>query len=1063
LRDLHDGLVGKMRNQGVLTNQQVSQNKIGREAIPAFNVNFMQVRDQAATPQSAMKQKETIVVQVAPAPVPSPSSAPEVYRNADGERYNDGRYTRFQEQISSFIPKSRQFTDPVHTFAYGTDASFYRLNPQLVVKVNNEEEIQKILKVAVEQQTPVTFRAAGTSLSGQAITDSVLLKISHTGKNFRNYEVHNGGKQVTVEPGLIGGEVNRILLAHAQKHGLDDLYKIGPDPSSIDSCMIGGIVSNNSSGMCCGVSQNSYHTVKDLRIMLVDGTVLDTGCPESRASFLETHKDLVAGVLDIARSVQEDTQLSALIRKKFAIKCTTGYSLNALVDFPLSDPIEMIKRLMIGSEGTLAFVSRATYNTVPEYHFKASSFMMFPTIEDACRAAAVLRHETGVDAVEMFDPACIRECKANAGMLKSVKGLSEADSEATSLLIECRGKDRDQMIANVDEVLNALKKHQVPVCTTLEDYPFSEDPEECKLFWDVRKGLIPLVGGAREAGTSMLIEDVACPVEQLGPMTRDLIAMFKKYKYHDASCFGHALEGNLHLVFSQGFRTDEEVERYSAMMQELCEIVAEKYGGSLKAEHGTGRNVAPFVEMEWGSRATDLMWKLKELFDPEYVLNPGVILNRDMDVHRKHLKGSPKASPLVDRCIECGFCESNCPAKDLSLTPRQRITVWREIKRMEELPSKTPEDEKRLGEFHSLFSYYGEATCAADGMCQEKCPVKINTGEMIKSIRADEMKDTQQSASSMAMKLANNMSLFNSMVPRLLNTVDVFHGLLGPAFLEWTSNKLNVASGRAIPTWNRHLPKGASALKEPLKPTTAAGAEPLKVVYMPSCVTRTMGPSRLDTETASAHEKLLSIFHKGGYEVVYPDGVSSQCCGMMFNSKGFSEAAAVTMEKLEEALLKASENGKYPVVCDTSPCLQTLKEKVKSPELKFSMFEPVEFISKHMLDKLDFSQKKQSVAVHVPCSSKKMGVEAQFLAVAKKCAVEVHPSGVPCCGMAGDRGMRYPELTGSSLQHLDLPSTCTDGYSTSRTCEMSLSNHSGINFRGLVYLVDEATTAKQST
>lgn len=97
----------------------------------------------------------------------------------------------------------------------------------------------------------------------------------------------NGGKQITVEPGLIGGEVNRILSAYAKKHNLDDVYKIGPDPSSIDSCMIGGIVSNNSSGMCCGVTQNSYHTVRDLRIVLVDGTVLDTACPESRASFLK--------------------------------------------------------------------------------------------------------------------------------------------------------------------------------------------------------------------------------------------------------------------------------------------------------------------------------------------------------------------------------------------------------------------------------------------------------------------------------------------------------------------------------------------------------------------------------------------------------------------------------------------------------------------------------------------------------------------------------------------------------------------------------------------------------
>lgn len=132
-----------------------------------------------------------------------------------------------------------------------------------------------------------------------------------------------------------------------------------------------------------------------------------------------------------------------------------------------------------------------------------------------------------------------------------------------------------------------------------------------------------MVGAARPTGTSMLIEDVACSVDQLGKMTKDLIYMFKKYGYDDAATFGHALEGNLHLVFSQGFRSTAEIERFDAMMQEMAYIVATKYGGSLKAEHGTGRNVAPFVEMEWGTKAYDIMWKLKAIFDPDNILNPG--------------------------------------------------------------------------------------------------------------------------------------------------------------------------------------------------------------------------------------------------------------------------------------------------------------------------------------------------------------------------------------------------------------------------------------------------------
>jgi len=1024
-----------------------------RKELSAASSPGMQVRAAAVPSQQSVKKATETVVQT------STSTEAPVFVNEDGKRIEDGRYAAFMKEITEFIPESRQFTDPVRTFAYGTDASFYRLNPRLVVKVHTEEDMKKILPIAQKLGVPITFRAAGTSLSGQALTDSVLLKISHTGKNFRKFEVHGDGSTVTVEPGLIGGEVNRILATHHKKHNTPQQYKIGPDPSSIDSCMIGGIVSNNSSGMCCGVAQNTYHTLQDMRIVFVDGTVLDTADPVSIESFMATHSRLIEGVVDLAKRVQADKDLSALIRKKFAIKCTTGYSLNALVDFPTDNPIEIIKRLMIGSEGTLGFVSRATYNTVPEYPNKASAFIMFDSVLDACQGAAVLRRETSVDAVEMFDRASLRECESNEDMLRLVDGLVGCPEMAGSLLVECRGQTQEELDQRINEVKAALIKSGLKTTKPLEAYPFTKKEEEYKVYWDVRKGLIPIVGGAREAGTSMLIEDVACEVDKLGAMTIDLIEMFKKYEYHDASCFGHALEGNLHLVFSQGFRNEQEIQRFSDMMDEMCHIVAVKHGGSLKAEHGTGRNVAPYVEMEWGRRAYDLMWELKELFDPEYVLNPGVILNRDPDVHLKNLKPSPAADDLINRCIECGFCESNCPSKDLTLTPRQRITVYREIFRMEEMPNRSAEDDERLKEFKRIFEYQGKETCAADGMCQEKCPVKINTGDLIKSVRARELASAQQSGGA-AMWLANNFSAFNSATPTLLNTVSFFHGILGPKPLEVISSKLNQWSNHMVPVWNPYMPTGAAAVREPKAVPAAAGGVERKVVYLPSCVTRTMGPSKGDSNTAPVHDKMMSLFEKAGYQVVMPEGLSTQCCGMMFNSRGFKDAASVKASALEQALVDASEGGKYPIVCDTSPCLATMKQTMTEPGLRFSMYEPVEFIDKFLKDKLEWTKTKSEVAVHVPCSSKKMGMEASMLRVAGMCADSVVPSGIPCCGMAGDRGMRYPELTGSSLQHLNLPSTCSDGYSTSRTCEMSLSNHSGVHFRGLVYLVDEATRAK---
>jgi D-lactate dehydrogenase len=1047
-------------------------------------------------------------------PIERMRADPTVWRNVDGERVDDGRYARFHAEIvkSAGIQEERCFTDAATTFAYGTDASFYRLNPKLVVKVHNEDEIRRILPIALKHEVPVTFRAAGTSLSGQAITDSVLLKLSHTGRNWRRLDIKDEGKSLTVEPGMIGGEVNRALAAYKKKFKLPNQYKIGPDPASIDSCMIGGIVSNNSSGMCCGVQQNTYHTIKDVRVVFMDGSLLDTSDAHSRNEWLASHPKLVQGVVELATRAQANKELSALITRKFNIKCTTGYSINALVDFPPDDPIEIIKHLLVGSEGTLGFISQVTYNTVPEHPCKASAFMVFPDIEAACATAAVLKRRTDVDAVELFDDVALVEAEKSPDMVRLVAGIEGAGREGcAALLIECRGEDEAALTAQMEQVNREIEEARIQFRTGQDVYTntFQHDPAAGNVFWDMRKGLIPIVGAAREVGTSLLIEDVACEVERLAPMTRDLQGMFKKFNYNDACIIGHALEGNLHLLFSQGFETPAKLEQFRGMMREMVDIVAHKYKGSLKGEHSTGRNISPFVVDEWGEEAFSLMWQVKMLFDPAFMLNPGVIVTPDTEMHMRHLKASPPTtnsgtSEIVDRCIECGFCESNCPAKDLTLTPRQRITVWREINRLQDLEQPSAADLERLEEFKATFVYKADATCAADGMCEEKCPVRINTGTLIKTLRAKALKLDENSRSHKAAHwIADNFHWVEKVVPTVLTGLDMVHRLpFGETLLTQGSNGVAAMANQfdatrgAVPVWNKYMPRAAKPLsievhsssspaaqahsasaasalaemkvnigKEANKATETRGGIPRKVVYYPSCVTRTMGPARGDDEgTAggkSVHEMMLSVLGKAGYEIIYPEGVDdgSLCCGMLFDSRGFDGAGAGKSNELERRLREASEDGKIPIVCDTSPCLQAMKDNFASPELQFAMYEPLQFIDVFLHDKLEFEQVKDDVAVHVPCSSKKMKVEGCFVSVAEKCAKNVHVTNIPCCGMAGDRGMRYPELTGSSLQNLDLPGCCSDGYSTSRTCEMSLSNHSDIHFRSLLYLVDEATSS----
>jgi len=1019
------------------------------------------------TSSKAVKSKAPDFIINHVAPIHSGSQWLQTKRQSEEERYGDasleGGYKQFREDIKAVVPDSRVFTDPLRTLAYGTDASFYRLVPKIVVKVHDEAEMIKLVQLAAKNKTPVTFRAGGTSLSGQAVTDSILLKLGHT---WRYRKIEDDGNIITVEPGWILGQVNRMLAPYGRK--------LGPDPSSIESCWIGGVVSNNSSGMCCGVNQNTYHTIKDLRLVMHDGTILDTADPASWASFQKTHKHIVDGVMALSQRIKADEDLTALIKKKFSIKCTTGYSINALVDY--DEPLEMIKHLFVGSEGTLGFVSRATYHTVPDYKDKASAFIVFPTVEDASNVTWELRKAGCTDAVELFDRRSLRTCE-DFEHLHFLRGLSDT---ATALLIECRGENQETLMRRIAHSIDVIKGTSM----TINEAEFSHDAGVCAAYWDARRMLIPMVGAVREAGTSVLLEDVAVPVQNLAKLCNGINEMFEKFDYHDGSAFGHALEGNLHLVFSQGFETPEEVARYEAMMDYLCHMVCD-LEGSLKAEHGTGRNVAPYVELEWGSKATEVMWELKRLFDPSSLLNPGVVLNEDPKVHTYNLKPLPVAHGIVDTCMECGFCESACPSGHVTLTPRQRIVSTREIARLE--ASGTVEDLNKMMEMKKSYDYLVLDTCAADGMCSVKCPVNINTGRMVKDIRA-----SQVNADSLEAKLinfsANNFGLMMGPLPSVLSLVDKVHAVVG-------STVMTMASKLAAPltgiSWNPYLPANAPAFvhQDRNDVFVPEGTERQKVVYFVTCVSRSMGGlARGDSDQGSLHEKTVSVLSKAGYDVVVPSGLSELCCGLIFDSRGFPKQGAGMMSKVEEELLEASENGAIPILCDTSPCMARMKEQFQDARLKKAIFEPTEFAAKNLLPRLDIYRKEDSVAVHVPCSSKQLKKDGFFEEVARACSESVTMSPVPCCGAAGDRGLRFPEISGGgTASQVKVPSgaamvirdpskggnttaawnevksSCSDGYSTSRTCEIQLATATGTHFKSIMFLLDKCSRPKQAS
>lgn len=692
-------------------------------------------------------------------------------------------YQKLKDTLSKHVDPKRILDNPLQTLAYGTDASFYRLIPKIVILAHNEFEVIEIIKEAKKLDIALTFRAAGTSLSGQAITDSVLVVATHGWKSF---ELLENNQKIKLEPGIVGARANTFLAPHG--------LKIGPDPASIGAAMIGGIVANNASGMCCGTAQNSYQTIADIRMVLHDGTILDTADANIVAAFKNNQTALIQEIESLRDTIKNDETLHHFIKNKFKIKNTTGYSINALVDY--EDPIDIIKHLMVGSEGTLAFISNVTFKTVIDEKHKSCSLLIFNTIQDACNATILLK-SAPVAAVELLDRESIRSVENDADAPDYFKTLPES---ACALLVECR--DNDLAVLKEKQEQIRLQIQSIP---TFTDYEFTSDPKQYYFNWKARKGLLPTVGGLRKNGTSVIIEDVAFPLPQLADACLALKELFKKYEYHDAVLFGHALEGNLHFVFSQDFSNQTEVDRYEKLMSELAILVVEQFNGSLKAEHGTGRNMAPFVEKEWGTAAYEIMKRIKNIFDPNNKINPDVLINPDPKAHLKNLKPMPESHAIVDKCMECGFCEPHCVSEGLTLSPRQRIVIAREISRLEE----TNDNPERLAHIRKDVTYQLDETCATDGLCALACPVHIDTGKFVKTWRANELGSGDKKV---ATYIGSHMAGTTAVLRVGLKVVSFFHSVLGTKIMTALSNGFHFISFGKVPKWIPEMPKGANKI-----------------------------------------------------------------------------------------------------------------------------------------------------------------------------------------------------------------------------------------------------------
>lgn len=939
------------------------------------------------------------------------------------------RYTHFIKDIKKFIPKDRVYTDELRRFAWGTDAGFYRLVPQVIVRAADESEVSKLLQYASKHHLPVTFRAAGTSLSGQSISDSILIV---AGKNWENWSISGDGEAITLQPGIVGAKVNDYLKPYGRK--------FGPDPASIKSAMVGGIVMNNASGMSCGTHANSDKLLVSARIIFADGIVLNTADAESREKFATSHPQIIKAITALKEKVSENPELVARIRHKYSIKNVTGLNILPLISF--DDPFDIILHSLVGSEGTLAFISEVTMKTLPVSPLQADAMVYFTDMAEAARAVIAIR-TLKVSAVEMLDK-------------RSLASVGAGDQEGlTALLIQTEAQNQHELAHNVSEITSVLRSFNIH-----GDFSFTTDAKVSQQYWAIRAGIFPTVGGMRKPGTTCLIEDVAFHVEDLAEAVTDLSHVLDKYGYDDSCIYGHALEGNFHFIINQSFSTDKDVERYKSMINEVGELVVKKYDGSLKAEHGTGRNMAPYVEYEWGHDAYEIMKELKQIFDPENMLNPGVIFNDDPECCFKNFKALPLLAPgtgtsddirlafeKLNKCIECGFCEVNCVSCGFTLSSRTRIALQREIARLQA----TGDNPDLLKNLKKQYSYYGAQTCAGDGLCSMSCPMGINVADLTHEVRRQEMGSLGKKTGQFA---ANHFHGVKNTIRGVLRIANLGHNVLGSKGMGTLAKGLHAVGA---PLWTPAFPKAYNASKK----LSHSNDHDLKVVYFPSCINQAMGVDRSSKNLKPLTEEMVELIHKAGYDVIFPEKMDSLCCGTIWESKGLPDIAEKKVKELEEALYKASDGGRYPVVCDQSPCLH----RMKSCMTKVRLYEAAEFVWIFLKDRLTFIATDTPVALHLTCSTKLMKIDKVVYDLASLCSTNVFiPEGVGCCGFAGDKGMTHPELNAYALRKLSgqLKERGIEvGYSNSRTCEIGLQTNSGVPYRSIIYLVNEVTSAKK--
>ncbi|MFG3157909.1 FAD-binding and (Fe-S)-binding domain-containing protein [Streptomyces sp. NPDC048219] len=924
---------------------------------------------------------------------------------------------------------SRVTVEVPRRVAAAHDASPYLFTPRAVVHAATAAEVGALMAGARAAGLPLTLRSGGTSLSGQAGGDGVLVDVR---SHWRSAEVLDDGLRIRLQPGLTVRQANARLTRYGRR--------LGPDPASESACTIGGLVANNSSGMNCGTRDNAYRTMESLQVVLPSGTVVDTAAADADRALHAREPELHAGLLRLRDRVRDSPASRATVERLFSLKNTMGYGLNAFLDH--TAPADILAHLMIGSEGTLGFVGEAVFRTVPLLPHTATGLLVLPGLAEATDALPALL-AAGARTAELLDAASLRVAQRSPDPVDALRGLRVERHAA--LLVEFAEDSAallEERTAAAQPVLDRLP--------AVGPTSLVRDPGVRARLWHLRKGLYTAVAGARRPGTTALLEDIAVPMERLTGTCEGLTGLFDRHGYQDAVIFGHARDGNLHFMLTQAFDTPAETERYARFTDAMVDLVLDA-GGTLKAEHGTGRAMAPFVRRQYGDELYDVMRELKRLCDPHGVLSPGVLIEDDPAAHLRNLKSVPEVDPAVDACVECGYCEPVCPTADATTTPRQRIVLQREI-----ALAVAAGDEERRRALEADYAYAAVDSCAADSLCVTACPVVIDTGAVMKRLRAERHGALSQRAGNAVARR------WGSAVKGVRLALDTAHAVPAPAVRAATDTVRRLGAAELVPAWTDDIPRGGPARPAPRRP---AGA---RAVFFAACIGSVFAPEAAPDGAGGAAAAFLRLCDRAGVPVTVPEGLADLCCGTPWQSKGYTAGHRTMAARTLRALWQASDEGRLPVVCDASSCTHGLEQlpavldesdRARFASLRF--VDSVVFTAEHLLPALPAPRRLGSLALHPTCSTVHLGIDDALRTVAAAVSDEVTvPDSWGCCAFAGDRGLLHPEITATATaaQAAEITERSHDAYaSCNRTCEMGMSRATGRPYRHVLELLDAAT------